>query len=101
MRKRESKRVEMFELIETYQRSEETQMEFCKRVGMKIHCFRYWLNQYRENSRIAEDSSGFVRITTEAAMYPREIELRFPNGVRVGLGDQASADFLVKLIRLW
>jgi len=85
-------------LIEEYQNGEESQLDFCNRVGINIHCFRYWLNQFRKDS---QEENGFVRITGEAMMLSGDIELRFPNGVRLGLGLHPNAELVAKLIRLW
>src|SRR5690606_21015374 len=98
METRKTKRAQMFDLIGEYQQGEESQLEFCSRVGMKIHCFRYWLNRFRQNS---QEEKGFVRVTSESVISAGDIELRFPNGVRVGLGQHPNAELVAKLIRLW
>lgn len=99
METREIKRSEMFALIEEYHASSETQVEFCARVGMKIYSFRYWLNRYAKHK--LDGTGGFVRVTGRVVESAGEIELRFPNGVRIGLGNHPNVDMLAQLIRLW
>ena len=98
METRETKRAQMFDIIDEYRKGEESQLEFCTRVGMKIHCFRYWLNRYRQHN---ESGPGFVRVTGDSIIATGDIELRFPNGVRVGLGHHPDAQLVAQLIRLW
>lgn len=98
MEDRETKRERMFAMIEKYEQGSESQVSFCNRVGIKIHCFRYWLNRYRQQN---ESGPGFVRVTGDSFIPSVDIELRFPNGVRVGLGQQPNVELVAQLIRLW
>ena len=98
MESRELKRNQMYALIQEYQSGEETQSEFCARVGLKLYSFRYWLNRF---VKAQAQSGGFVRVTGNVLSSQDKIELRYPNGVRVGLGRHPNAELLAQLIRLW
>lgn len=98
MKTRETKRAQMLAMINEYEKGEESQIEYCTRIGIKIHCFRYWLNRYKQ---ARESEAGFVRVTVDSHIPSSDIELRFPNGVRVCLGQQPNSELLAQLIRMW
>jgi transposase-like protein len=98
MEERESKRAHMFGIIQEYVDGEESQVDFCNRVGIKTHCFRYWLNRFRQRDL---SEKGFARVTGESVYGDSDMELRFPNGVRLGLGQYPNAELVAKLIQLW
>lgn len=100
MESREIKRAKMFALIEEFRSGDETQVEFCNRSGLNLFTFRYWLNRY-ESKSVEKPESGFVRVTGLEMTSLDEIELRYPNGVRIGLGRRADSELLAQLIRLW
>ncbi|MEI2420391.1 hypothetical protein V6O07_08955 [Arthrospira platensis SPKY2] len=58
------------------------------------------MNRY-ESKSVEKPESGFVRVTGLEMTSLDEIELRYPNGVRVGLGRRADSELLAQLIRLW
>ena len=98
METRQEKRDQMFSIIRDYLSGTETQLVFCDRVGIKIHCFQYWLSKYKKTQALP---SGFIQLSAAQNNLPEEIELHFPNGVSVRLGRESDIHMVSQLIRLW
>jgi len=46
--KRDSRTLEMFEIVESYLSGELTQLQFCQKEGLAKSTFQYWLRKYRK-----------------------------------------------------
>ena len=81
--KREARRQEMFEFVEQWQRSGETQRAWCSMHGVEYAKFQYWLRKYRNAH--AEGSSGFVDLVamTQPTKSICTLEIHFPSGAVV------------------
>ena len=80
---REARRQEMFEFVEQWQRSGETQRAWCSMHGVEYAKFQYWLRKYRNAH--AEGSSGFVDLVamTQPIKSACTLEIHFPSGAVV------------------
>lgn len=88
----------MFAIIREYLAGAETQISFCEKAGIGVQCFRYWLNKFNEEE---EHPSGFVQLTAPQDTLSEGMELCFPNGVSVRLGQRPDMEMVSQLIRLW
>lgn len=93
-RKQSSKRTfrnseDMFPLIKMWQSGDQTQLGFCKKQGISISVFRYWLAKYRDQYRSANDeeqahqhAAGFISFHPGSLPDVREIalEVQIPDG---------------------
>ena len=93
---REEKAERMLKLVAAYDRSVESQEVYCDRIGLGLACFRYWLRKRQQLG-----ASGFVRVRAASAEALGEVEIVYPNGVRVSLGSGVDAATLADYIRLW
>lgn len=71
------KRKEMFDLIEQWENSGQSQIRFCRDQDFNIHRFRYWVRKKREE----ESFSGFRLMTPETVRH--SISVVYPNGIRI------------------
>ena len=85
---------EMFPLVEQWLESGERQLDFCARHGLKVCVLSYWLKKYRSQSR--SKSEGFVPISVRNT-NSLEIEVCYPNGVKIRADTGIGADFLRQL----
>ena len=85
---------EMFPLVEKWLESGERQLDFCARHGFKVCVLSYWLKKYRSQSR--SKSEGFVPLSV-LTRSSSEIEVCYPNGVKIRAGTGIGADFLRRL----
>lgn len=72
-----------------------TQKEFSQQLGMKVATFSYWVSRTR-----AEKKKGFIPIAPGKGGSVQDIEVTYPNGVRVSL-PSADPDLLSRLIHLY
>lgn len=80
---REARRQEMFDFVEQWQRSGETQRSWCSMHGVEYAKFHYWLRKYRASE--ADGLSGFVDLVAPAPSAPSvcTLEIHFPSGAVV------------------
>lgn len=84
----------MLGLVAEWRGSGMTQKEFCLEAGIKLGTFSYWVSRSRESEK------GFIPLTPERTHQTKEVELTYPNGVKIKV---ASGDVktLSQLIRLY
>ena len=70
--------------IDAWQRSEQSQREFCRTNELSYARFGYWLRKFREHgspSAAVRPGSGFVPVV---ASVPRDVLMvRLPNGIEL------------------
>ena len=89
---------QMFSLVEDYLSSGKNQREYSQQAGIGKAKFNYWVCKYKRQQE--EPSSGFIKIETASAMQQdQELEILYPNGVRLktGGGDLSLIGQLVRL----
>jgi transposase-like protein len=90
-------RAQMFELVEQYEQSGKSQKQFCQAAGIGLAKLNYWIREYR-NRR--QPPAGFIRIDAPPANQPPELEVCYPNGVRLKASG-ADLSLVSQLIRLY
>lgn len=90
-----SKQEEMYHLVSEYRQSGQSAKSFCAANQIRPSTFQYWIRKERQ-----EKISAFIPIKTGSA-YPGQniIELIYPNGVRLCIGN-FDLDQISKLIKL-
>ena len=81
--------------VERWRQSGLTQKEFSQQLGIKVATFAYWVSRSKEESK-----TGFVPLRSGQRDPASEIEITYPNGVRLKV---ASSDpgILSRLIHLY
>ena len=87
----------MFPLVEQWLSSGESQSAFCARHGIKVGVLSYWLKQYRSQKLSSLEGDGFSRLRVGSA-EASDLEVCYPNGVRIRLGSSVSASFVLQLV---
>ena len=87
-------REEMFDLVNKWQRSSQTQLEFAKEHSISLHTLKYWIYKLRKKNK---NTDAFIRL--EQISTP-EICLRYPNGVELMVPAQTPINFLRELLKI-
>ena len=96
------KKAEMYPLVENWQASGQSRLEFSKAHGLKTHTFHYWVNKYKKEEGLKTESTENNRFVALAIENPplSQLELTYPNGVRLQINGQVSSTYLGALIKL-
>ena len=89
----------MFALVEQYQRSGKTQKQYSEQIGVAYAKFNYWVCKYRDHHQ-PQSASGFVKVEAYAASQQQNLEVYYPNGVKLTISG-ADLSLLSQLIRLY
>lgn len=87
----------MFELVEEYERSGKSQKAYCQAAGIGLAKLNYWIREYRNRQ---QPPAGFIRVDAQPANQPPELEILYPNGVRLRTAG-ADLSLISRLIRLY
>jgi hypothetical protein len=91
LQERKSKRIA---LIEDWQESGLSQVEFAHNHNIKISTFRYWISRQRKAD---DDQPAFLQIN---GFPDHAIHIRYPHGVELVLPAQIPAGLLKSLIHI-
>ena len=86
----------MYQLVEQYQQSGKSQKEYCHTTGIGLAKLNYWIRRYREQQAL---SAGFIKLTPLVAEQQQELEILYPNGVRLK-ASAANLSLISQLIHL-
>ena len=86
---------EMFPLIESWESSTKNQEQFCRSHHVRLSTFTYWRSKYRKSQNPSCDI--FTELRPE---FSTNIEVIFPNGVKVCLPKDSGLSTIQALIRL-
>jgi len=81
--------------VERWRQSGLTQKEFSQQLGMKVATFAYWVSRSKE-----EKSTGSVPLRPGQRDLPGDIEITYPNGVRLKVSS-SDPGILSRLIHLY
>lgn len=99
----------MFEVIERYQASGQTQKAFCQSEAVALSTLQYWLARYRKHQHTdnhPQHRPVFVELKAEEPPIPSRLSgddgvvVRYPNGVEVWLAATVELALLQALITL-
>ena len=104
MRTRDKKlQQSMFSLVEQYLSGTQTIEEISKENNLPSSKFKYWKGVYYKTSpnrkRLRRSPSAFIEIQPIGISNYKNIELEYPNGVKLRLGDTSGID-LISLINI-
>jgi hypothetical protein len=84
----------MLSLVEQWQQSGMSQVEFAQVQNMTLVKLRYWISKHRSNEN---STSAFIPLNGFAQ---QGISIRYPNGVEIMLPVQVPASILKSLINI-
>ena len=88
----------MYEMVEDFLRSGQTQREYSLQAGIGRAKFNYWVCKYRV--RHQDPGTGFVQIETRPQRQQQDVEVLYPNGVKVK-ATGADPNLISQLIHLY
>lgn len=97
----------MFGHIDAWRSSGKSQKVYCKEVGLSLAVLGYWITKQRKATRdVAHTntdrkiSSVFIPVSVQENRAVDQIELVYPNGVRLLLNSTEKLDQIAALIKL-
>ena len=91
---------EMQDHIQAWQQSEQSQLRYCQENNLTYHKFVYWLSKIRRKQHPVDQVFIPVGIKRSSSFIPTDIEIIFPNGVRLRVAS-GSMEIVGRLIRLF
>ena len=91
---RQENKSKMASIVQNWQESGLSQVEYAKAHEIKLATLRYWIFKHRQST---DDQPGFIRLN---GISPQDIHIHYPNGVELFLPVQASAGLLRYLIHI-
>jgi hypothetical protein len=95
-----AKRIKMFALVEQWQQSGLTQVEFCKTIDICPNTFTNWHNKYKKQPNALVKAFIPVTIARNEQTSCGEIEIHYPNGVRVVLPKNSDLSMVRTFINM-
>lgn len=94
------KHQQMADMIERWQQSKLSQVQFCKQEGISYYRFQYWRKKFgQENNWHQPAADGFVKLKVKDPMQTAAaIEIHFPGGARLFFHQAVAADYIRKLL---
>jgi len=89
-------RAEWEALVQEFEGSQETQVEFAQRQGVRVGTFRKWLYQLRHDP--AEEEVRFVELETDVAPTAAAVEITVGRGVMLRLSPEIKPEVVVDLV---
>ena len=97
-RKKDSHRDQMLSMIKDCLESGQTKSSYYKKLGIPQAVFYYWLRQYRQKLSPEE---VFIPVHVKTPeVFLKEIEISYPNGVRLKIPEGIELSQLRSLISL-
>jgi hypothetical protein len=90
----QEKKSKMITIIQNWQESGLSQVEFAHSHNIKISTFRYWISRYRQTT---DDQPAFLQVN---GFPDQAIHIRYPHGVELVLPAQIQAGLLKSLIHI-
>jgi len=93
----------MFLLIEQWEESRMSQVEFCQSRKIPKSTFYYWRKKHKEGKESSENPFIPVTIKNEnkSIAVDSGITIHYPNGVRITIASQPTIDYIRKLINIF
>ena len=91
-----SKQKEMYNLVTEYQSSGLSVKAFSKERGISPSTFGYWIRKKKEE----DHPGGFVEVDTGLKSSASEMELIYPNGVKLQMNSPDLA-LIARLVKLY
>jgi hypothetical protein len=91
---------EMQDHIQAWQQSEQSQLRYCQENNLTYHKFVYWLSKIRRKQNPVDQVFIPVGIKRSSSFIPTDIEIIFPNGVRLRVAS-GNMEIVHRLIRLF
>lgn len=90
-------RLQKFEMIEDWQRSQITHLDYCRAHGLAYHVFHYWYKKYKTVHLPPPAGQGFtaLQLTPTGAAF---VEVHLAGGHRIAFYQAVDAAYLKALV---
>ena len=92
--------MEMSGHIQAWQRSDQSQLRYCRENNLTYHKFVYWLSKIRRKENPVDQAFIPVGMKPSVSFFPSDLEITYPNGVRLRMAS-SSMEIVGRLIRLF
>ena len=91
-------------MVEAWQNSQQSKIEFCKKEKINVHTFTYWLQKYKiEQSQKTQPASKNKFLPLQIHHPPTAtaaIEIQYPNGIQLRIHQQVDTQYLTTLLQI-
>lgn len=96
-----TKAEKMYALVRNWRKSEQSKADYCRTVPINIHTFTYWVQKYKQ-AEVQTKAPNFIPLAVEEAKpaTSANLELNYPNGVRLCLNGRPDVELLRTLIKI-
>lgn len=91
-----SKQEEMYNLVMEYFNSGLSAKAFSRSKGISPSTFSYWIRKKKDE----DQPGGFLEVTTGSKSSARELELIYPNGVKLQM-NVVDLGLIARLVKLY
>jgi len=105
------RKAEMYAIIDRWKNSNESQKDICKAARASYHVFKYWqkkqniendrLEDAKKNNLPAKSVGTFIPVAVESTTGFIELQIEYPNGVRISCPESITSSQLKELIKLF
>ena len=85
--------------VQAWQQGAGSQKEYCRENNLSYHTFIYWIQKFRRNHVPVEQSFIAVQAEQPGTSLPQELEIAYPNGVRLRI-PSTDIQLIGQLLRL-
>jgi len=99
---RQRKKEEMYPLVKKWESSGQSRVAFSQFHGVPIHTFQYWVRKYQKEQALGSapiSKSKFIPLSVQP-LPNHQLELCYPNGVRLQIQGHLNSSYLQELIQL-
>ena len=96
---------QMYALVDGWRKSDQTKTTYCREKGINVHTFTYWVQKYKQNLEEGVEKKKapkFIPLTAKkmTSNSKSDLELNYPNGVRLCVNGQPDIELLRALIKI-
>lgn len=91
----------MYALIDRWRNIDETQQAICKEAGISFQTFRYWLKKQNARRDLFKETGRFIPVKIDPTSHFEELQIQYPNGVKISCPGSISANQIKELIKLF
>ncbi len=85
--------------VQAWQQGAGSQKEYCRENNLSYHTFIYWIHKFRRNHIPVDQAFIAVQPDQPGTSLPQELEIAYPNGVRLRL-PSTDIQLIGQLLRL-
>lgn len=100
----------MYSIVEQWKNSNKSQRAISEELGISFHVFRYWVKKQKaeqlqkniKKTKLAKNKTrAFYPISLSQSSHFEELQIIYPNGVKINCPSSVTSNQLQELIKLF